>query len=720
MPPEAPWPSVRPGGESRLKTGSRREGAVTAPEGHARLARFAAVGGSGVLVNLAVLHLAADLLRVPEVLASALAVEASILSNFALNDAITFRDRRGGAGTLARMARYHAVCLLGFAAQVGAFATLVLAARSALGWPELGALRYPAQLAGVAVAFAWNYLGSSGFAWRGAAGPAASEGAPDRWRLGLAPAIFLGLLALHVLPIWAVRYFPTQDGPLHVENVLALLNHASPLLRGWYLANWGAQPNWLTQALLAPLLAVSSPVVAEKLVLTGYTLLLPLSFRAALPRGERGWWAALAAFPFVHAYPFHMGFWNFCYGLALALLAAGFWVRTRGRLGPGRFAILAVLSVLLYLAHSVAFAGALVAVGSVLAVRAGLALSRARRHPARRHRILSAYGRRAAGAALAAAPGLVLLGAWLLEHRDRVSERIPLLELAARLATAYALVSIDRRELLLSVAVSLVLFVATVHLVLARAARGRRVRPHDGWLVAAAAFAALFFAIPDVIAAGAHVSDRLALFALLSVAAWIGSGAAAPLPAVRRASVALAVIAVGALAVRLDKQVELSRYLDEYVSAKEVLGEDPVLLPLALSPHGPRDQNGRRLGYRVKPFVHAAGWIVAERGGVDLENSQANTDHCPVRFPDDRNPFRTIAASLGQMEGTPPCVDLGAAPRLGGLDYVLVWGATRENLETPCGAALAVDLARSYEPIYLSVPSGMLQVWRPRARTASR
>jgi hypothetical protein len=147
--------------------------------------------------------------------------------------------------------------------------------------------------------------------------------------------------------------------------------------------------------------------------------------------------------------------------------------------------------------------------------------------------------------------------------------------------------------------------------------------------------------------------------------------------------------------------------------------EGRVLLPLPFEPTGPRESDGFRLGYRVKPFLHAAGWIVADRGGVDLKNSQANTDHCPVRFPDDRNPFRIIAHSLGRMESTPPCVDLRAARRVS-VDYVLVWGATRETLGTPCGAALAQQLASSFEPVFLSQPRGLLEVWRPRAPTASR
>jgi hypothetical protein len=120
----------------------------------------------------------------------------------------------------------------------------------------------------------------------------------------------------------------------------------------------------------------------------------------------------------------------------------------------------------------------------------------------------------------------------------------------------------------------------------------------------------------------------------------------------------------------------------------------------------------------VKPFLHAAGWIVAERGGVDLKNSQANTDQCPVRFPPDRNPFHTIAGSLGRMEGMPPCVDLRAAARAS-TDYVLVWGATREELETPCGGALEAELAEGYEPIFLSQPRGLIEVWRPRPQASA-
>jgi hypothetical protein len=224
--------------------------------------------------------------------------------------------------------------------------------------------------------------------------------------------------------------------------------------------------------------------------------------------------------------------------------------------------------------------------------------------------------------------------------------------------------------------------------------------------------------VPDVVAAGAHVSDRYGLFTLVSFAVWLVGGGS-PAGAQRRIAGALALVALAALGVRFQKQLALSSYIDEYVSAKDALEPGRVLLPIAMLPTGPRDAHGYALGYRVKPFLHATGWIVAERGGVDLKNSQANTDHCPVKFPADRNPFRTIAQSLGRMEGMPPCVDLAAAVGAS-VDYVLVWGASSETLRTPCGGALASDLSARYEPIYLSQPRGMLEIWRPRTTTASR
>jgi putative flippase GtrA len=73
----------------------REEGETCGRRAGATAARFALVGLSGVGANLAALHLLAGVVGLPDALSSALAIEASLVWNFLLHDAFTFRDRRG-------------------------------------------------------------------------------------------------------------------------------------------------------------------------------------------------------------------------------------------------------------------------------------------------------------------------------------------------------------------------------------------------------------------------------------------------------------------------------------------------------------------------------------------------------------------------------------------------------------------------------------------------
>jgi dolichol-phosphate mannosyltransferase len=142
----------------------------------ARFVRFVAVGASGVVVNLGTLALLAGALRVREVLASALAIEVSILWNFALNNAFTYRDQnaRASAGLVERAVRYNAVSLVGLAIQLGTFVLVRVLVLHGLGRDSLGLLRYPAQGVGIVLATLWNFTGHLHFTWRQAR---AGEGA---------------------------------------------------------------------------------------------------------------------------------------------------------------------------------------------------------------------------------------------------------------------------------------------------------------------------------------------------------------------------------------------------------------------------------------------------------------------------------------------------------------------------------------------------------------
>jgi dolichol-phosphate mannosyltransferase len=120
-----------------------------------RFLMFALVGGSGVLVNLGMLGLLLSR-HVGFATAQAVAMLTAMISNYALNNALTYRDRRRhGSQFLTGLASFIALCSLGVVAGVGV-STLLYQANTP--W-------WLAGLAGAAMGAMWNYVASSAITW---------------------------------------------------------------------------------------------------------------------------------------------------------------------------------------------------------------------------------------------------------------------------------------------------------------------------------------------------------------------------------------------------------------------------------------------------------------------------------------------------------------------------------------------------------------------------
>lgn len=168
-------------------------GKLIAPFLSRRFVRYCAVGLSGTVVNLGALALLADVIGWHVNLASALAIEVSILSNFAINERWTFRDKRAQAHPLApRFVRFHLVSLASALVQWSVFLLTnlvwyaMLAGSDAVGaymstatnggvWaalshlvqqpPDVGAYKYLSQFIGIGVATGLNFLGNLYWTW---------------------------------------------------------------------------------------------------------------------------------------------------------------------------------------------------------------------------------------------------------------------------------------------------------------------------------------------------------------------------------------------------------------------------------------------------------------------------------------------------------------------------------------------------------------------------
>jgi len=118
---------------------------------------FALVGASGLFVHLAVLRSTFVLPGVPFYLAQFMAALVAMTTNFFLNNALTFRDRRlTGLDALKGLGVFYLVCSVGTLANVGIAELIYL--RDPSWWI--------AGIAGAVMAAVFNYSASAMLTWR--------------------------------------------------------------------------------------------------------------------------------------------------------------------------------------------------------------------------------------------------------------------------------------------------------------------------------------------------------------------------------------------------------------------------------------------------------------------------------------------------------------------------------------------------------------------------
>jgi dolichol-phosphate mannosyltransferase len=122
-----------------------------------RFVSFALIGGSGVFVHFAVLTLIFKGFDGSFFVAQTAATLAAITSNFLLNNALTYRDRRlKGFRLLLGWVSFNLVCGVGTFANVG-IANWLFTHET---------IWFISALAGIAVGVVWNYAMSAIFTWR--------------------------------------------------------------------------------------------------------------------------------------------------------------------------------------------------------------------------------------------------------------------------------------------------------------------------------------------------------------------------------------------------------------------------------------------------------------------------------------------------------------------------------------------------------------------------
>ena len=533
--------------------------------------------------------------------------------------------------------------------------------------------------------------------------------------------LLLGLLVLlHLIPIWSFPAFPSQDGPIHVANATIFREYNNPertVFREYYVLNEKPSPNWLIQGILAGLMFLVSPLTAEKILLSGYTVLFPFAIRYALEAIQRGsGFLAVMACIFMSNLFLHMGFYNFCYSLPLYLFFLGYWIKHHHEPRPRHLSMLLVLSLLLYFAHIFSFVAALIAVAILYFDQIfdeiwrhveswRVPWSAQKRAQERFQRCRASFVWTFGGVL----PALILAGFFFVDKGGVSAPSFNLQTAQQRLDYVMpfsSLVSFQPEEETVAY-ITLYGFGVLVGYVLISQPTLLLTQARPFALIVMV-YGCIFFIAPEKSSGGSFIPQRLTLYIALSVILWLGVYRF-PLWCKRPIQATASGIVLLFLILHIGTYAVLNDYLQEYRSCLSVLEANTTLLPLSFS-HTGRTPDGQRLSHKAEPFRHASGYFVADRSIVTLDNFSAYKGHHPLIYREHLRPEQYI----GCLECIPPKVDfVHYAEKTGGrVDYVLMWNVQDKDLQDPYTQSIFEQLEQDYTLIFVSSPRGMLQLYR--------
>jgi len=535
--------------------------------------------------------------------------------------------------------------------------------------------------------------------------------------------IFFLLFLLYLVPIWFFPYFLTQDGPAYVANAKVAASYHDPaafIYPQYYFLRDVLQPNSLVHYILTGLLLFLSPAVAEKILLSGWVILFPLSVVYALRSiNKNSIFLALLVFPFIYNFFLHMGFYKFVYGLIFFFFLIGFWLKHFQNFRWIHCLGLLGATLLLYVSHISLLAAAWLVVGSLSFWFFSISF---RAPPPegtniKRYRIQMFLFCLFSALVLAGVAGIISAMSDKLTMNKEMLGLPSLLfpqsypdfsSLLLRFVQLSSLVSFQSWETIISTTVFIAYMGLLIYFLFLKFIRFQFNR-WDGMLILFFALVTIYFLSPRYLLDYYFISHRAQFFPFFILILWLGCQNYNE--GIKRLVKGVAlVLAVLALILRLPTYTKLNTYLEEYLSAKPVLKSNTTLLPLHFSQQGYEPEISH-YGYKIHSFGNAAGYLAADRDVVNLGNYQAmnRAEFFPIGFRPETDP----TGHFSGKDKEPPCVKFLKYDNKANasIDTVLLWNIQDVQRSHSCVRSIFRQLNKRYELIYQSPEKGILEIY---------
>jgi len=518
-------------------------------------------------------------------------------------------------------------------------------------------------------------------------------------------ALFL-IIAANLAEIWSFHYFPSADGPSHLEmaaTISQLWRGLCPNLNSLYHFTHAVTPNWVTYFLLIPLMHFFTGAVAEKIVVSLYVIFLPLAvYKFIKTTNPTSAPLAIPACLLLSNYLLYSGSYSFLLSLVFYIYSLHWFIHNRENLSTKNCFILLFLFTANYLFHLCGFVFFAISIFVILTSEIKATGFRT-------------YVKRGLFSFLAACPSLAALAQYMSLPKPPISGDASFIErvIYTLFPTTFITSNADIYLMyFITISLALLLFyICTL--------KQRTNSKFLGWL--ALTFTLLLLFGPFYFAGGWLVETRLQLYILLIFIFWLA--------AFNHSKLFLRIIvcaSLPALLVQIWLTIPIftkyNRIAAEYVVENSRIPNNSTIFAADISPFT-IDYASNETNTRYS-YSHLAGYLVANKTCVaEISNYHLGEQNSfPITYRDATNPnmhlgqFRT---NYG-LQIIPPQINLDTYPIKP--DYILIKGS-RENLfKYP--AAYGLDeqglynnfmqqITRNYRLEYES-PDLIYKIYRPK------
>jgi hypothetical protein len=489
--------------------------------------------------------------------------------------------------------------------------------------------------------------------------------------------LYLLLLVL-LIPILSTKYFPSEDGPFHVQSAVAYINYDNPdtpIFKEYFEKNANSKTNMLVYVIISSLCLIFSPELSERILIISYAILMFQSFKYLLSRISRSNGFIMFLFlPFILNYTIHLGFYNFSFSIVLFFFTFGYWIEHYKLLDWKNIIVLSISSILMFFFHPVSLVMYYIATGAMILwvllfnikIFQNLVLNPKVEIKIDYHFFFKYL--------VSLLPTIILFLLFIQSQGGGIQLNLYFWQIKARvfdLITLSSLYSFTVYELVLSTILSLSIFTLVLIKLFSRIKNIECNNKSDVLLFISIIYLIIYFISPDDLVGGTMLIIRLLLFLFFILLLWLGDFNY-PKWIVKIVILLGIFITISYSVIYTFKYKEIDKQIAEYLSCVELIDSNSVILNLSGSQRA-RNPDGTFISDKVGPFWNIGSRVSYYKPVVDLSNPLGWLDYGLLNYRSSLNP-EVLLHGKGKPYriGSKKILEYPLKSK-GRIDYVILW-----------------------------------------------